>query len=62
MGVMDLADDTPRPDWLGPWLKGFPALQPPVALADVARRGWTLHELPTPVAVVRQQALAHNIA
>ncbi len=55
-------DDTPRPGWLGPWLKGFPALQPSVALADVAQRGWTLHELPTPLAVVRQQALAHNIA
>lgn len=57
-------DDTPRPGWLGPWLKGFPALQPPVALADVAQRGWTLSspELPMPLAVVRQQALAHNIA
>jgi len=55
-------DDTPRPGWLGPWLKGFPALQPPLPLADVAQRGWTLPELPTPLAVVRQQALAHNIA
>lgn len=55
-------DDTPRPDWLGPWLKGFPALQPPVPLADVAQRGWTIDQLPTPLAVVRQQALAHNIA
>ena len=57
-------DDTPRPGWLGPWLKGFPALQPPVPLADVARRGWTLRgaELPMPLAVIRQQALAHNIA
>jgi D-serine dehydratase len=57
-------DNTPRPGWLGPWLKGFPALQPPLPLADVAARGWTLRsaELPTPLAVVRQQALAHNIA
>jgi len=59
---MSIDDDTPRPGWLGPWLKGFPALQPPVPLAEVAQRGWTLHELPTPLAVVRQQALAHNIA
>lgn len=59
---MDLLDDTPRPGWLGPWLKGFPALQPPVPLADVARRGWTLPTLPTPLAVVRRDALAHNIA
>jgi len=55
-------DDTPRAGWLGPWLKGFPALQPPLPLADVAQRGWTLRELPTPLAVVRKQALAHNIA
>ncbi|HEY1131007.1 MAG TPA: alanine racemase [Roseateles sp.] len=56
--------DTPRSGWLGPWLKGFPASQPPVPLAKVAQRNWTLQsaELPTPLAVVRQQALAHNIA
>jgi len=61
---MQYDDDTPRPGWLGPWLKGFPATQPPLPLADVAQRGWTLHgaELPLPLAVVRQQALAHNIA
>lgn len=55
-------DDTPRAGWLGPWLKGFPALQAPLPLADVAQRGWRLDELPTPLAVVRQSALAHNIA
>jgi D-serine dehydratase len=55
-------DDTPRPGWLGPWLKGFPSAQPPLPLADVAARGWTLAALPTPLAVVRRQALAHNIA
>jgi len=49
-------------DMLGPWLKGFPAAEPPVPLADVAARGWTLAELPTPLAVVRREALAHNIA
>jgi D-serine dehydratase len=56
-------DDTPLPGWLGPWLKGFPALQPPLPLADVAQRGWTLRDatLPMPLAVVRQEALAHNI-
>lgn len=54
--------DTPRPGWLGPWLKGFPTLQPPLPLADVAQRGWTIAALPTPLAVVRQAALAHNIA
>ncbi len=59
---MDHDADTPRPGWLGPWLKGFPALQQPLPLADVAQRGWTLHALPTPLAAVRRQALAHNIA
>ena len=59
---MDQDNDTPRPGWLGPWLKGFPALQPPLPLADVAQRGWALHDMPVPLAVVRQQALAHNIA
>lgn len=48
-------------DTLGPWLKGFPPLHAPVALADVARQGWRLSDLPTPLAVVRQAALAHNI-
>ncbi len=48
--------------WLGPWLKGFPAAQAPLPLADVASRGWTLAELPTPLAVVRRGALVHNIA
>ncbi len=61
---MEHDDDTPRPGWLGPWLKGFPARQPPLPLADVAARGWSLRgaELPLPLAVVRRQALAHNIA
>ncbi|MDR7335510.1 alanine racemase [Roseateles asaccharophilus] len=48
-------------DTLGPWLKGFPPLQAPVPLTDVAQRGWSLGDLPTPLAVVRQAALAHNI-
>ena len=57
-------DDTPRPGWLGPWLKGFPALQPPLPLAAVGERSWSLLDdtLPLPLAVVRQSALAHNIA
>lgn len=55
-------DDHGMTDTLGPWLKGFPPLDAPVALADVASRGWTLEDLPTPLAVVRQAALAHNIA
>lgn len=48
-------------DTLGPWLKGFPPLHAALPLADVARQSWTLSDLPTPLAVVRQAALAHNI-
>lgn len=66
MASMDMhaPRDNPRPGWLGPWLKGFPALQPPLALADVAQRDWTLQgdALPLPLAVIRRDALAHNIA
>ncbi|WP_397532733.1 alanine racemase [Roseateles sp.] len=55
--------DTPRAGWLGPWLKGFPALQAPLPLEQVAQRAWRLGapELPLPLAVLRQSALAHNI-
>ena len=31
-------------------------------LADVAGRGWTLADLPTPVMVLRETALAHNLS
>lgn len=56
-------NDAPRPGWLGPWLKGFPALQPPVPIEGVGERRWSLRtaELPLPLAVLRQQALDHNI-
>lgn len=54
--------DTPRPGWLGPWLKGYPPLHAPVPLQAVARQGWRLQDLPTPVAVLRERPLAHNIA
>ena len=59
---MNASDEPQRPGWLGPWLKGYPALQPPVPVDDIAQRGWRLQDLPTPAAVLRQQALAHNIA
>jgi len=42
--------------------KGFPAVDAPVSLADVAARGWTLGDLPTPVMVLREAALAHNLS
>ena len=43
-------------------VKGFPAVASPVPLGDVADRGWTLADLPTPVMVLRETALAHNLS
>jgi len=43
-------------------VKGFPAVAAPVPLAHVADRGWTLGDLPTPVMVLRETALAHNLS
>ena len=42
--------------------KGFPSVDAPVPLADVAGRGWTLTDLPSPVMVLRRSALRHNLA
>jgi len=42
--------------------KGFPAVEGPVAVGDIAGRGWTLSDLPTPVMVLRERALAHNLS
>ena len=51
--------ETPRID-IG--TKGFPAVDGPVLVTDVAGRGWTLGDLPTPVMVLRERALAHNLS
>jgi len=44
--------------------KGFPTGHAPVALSDVGAQGWwVLHgDLPLPLAVLKQSALAHNLA
>ena len=42
--------------------KGFPTVDRAIPLADVAERGWTLEDLLPPVLVLRERALAHNIA
>lgn len=58
----------PTPDdadpLLGPWLKGYPPAAEPVRRSALARQGWRLTEaaLPFPLAVLRQSALAHNLA
>ena len=49
---------------LGPWLKGFPSAHPPIACDAIARQGWNVlaGALPLPLALIKRDALAHNIA
>ena len=42
--------------------KGWPVLEEPIALADVAGAGWTLEDLRLPTMVLRRSALEHNVA
>jgi D-serine deaminase-like pyridoxal phosphate-dependent protein len=42
--------------------KGFPTVDLPLPLADVAEQGWSLEDLLPPILVLRESALAHNIA
>jgi D-serine deaminase-like pyridoxal phosphate-dependent protein len=51
-----------EPRWIDAGTKGFPPVERPVSISDVAGRGWTLADLPTPVMVLRERALAHNLA
>ncbi|WP_395702177.1 alanine racemase [Aquabacterium sp.] len=47
-----------------PGLKGFPHDQPPMTRAQIAAAGWQVLDgrLPLPLAVLKHEALAHNIA
>lgn len=49
--------------FFGPWLKGWPAGQPPLTRGQVERCGWNVlqGDLPLPLAVLRQSALRHNL-
>jgi D-serine dehydratase len=49
---------------LGPWLKGFPPAAEPVRRSQLARQGWNVlaGDLPLPVAVLKADALSHNLA
>lgn len=51
-------------DRLGPWLKGFPSARPALDRAAIAQQGWNLlaDDLPLPLAVLKRDALAHNLA
>ena len=42
--------------------KGFPTVDGSISLAEVGGQGWTLTDLVPPVLVLRETALAHNIA
>lgn len=63
-------DSRPSPDahdlldpLIGPWLKGFPALQAPLHRSQIGAQGWRVLEgdLPLPLAVIRQARLQHNL-
>jgi D-serine dehydratase len=48
---------------IGPWLKGFPAGQPPLRRSQIGAQGWEVMrgDLPMPLAVIRQARLNHNL-
>lgn len=48
---------------LYPPFKGYPLHAPPMSIEQVASQGWQLlqGDLPLPLAVLRQQALTHNL-
>jgi D-serine dehydratase len=45
-------------------LKGYPHMAPPCAVRDIGRQGWNVMrgDLPFPVALLKESALAHNLA
>ncbi len=49
---------------LAPGLKGFPPRQRPLARADVAAQNWNVlaGDLPLPLALLKREALEHNLA
>jgi D-serine dehydratase len=49
--------------FIGPWLKGFPALQAPLRRSQIGAQGWQVlrGDLPMPLAVIRQARLQHNL-
>ena len=49
---------------LGPGCKGFPHTQAPLRASEVARAGWNVlaGDLPLPVALLKREALARNLA
>ena len=62
----DAADAAPDFDdpLLGPWLKGFPPAAEPLRRSQLARQGWNVLDghLPLPLAVLKADALRHNLA
>lgn len=65
--LTDLAKRERRLDLLdpliGPWLKGFPAMQAPLRRSQIGVQGWQVlqGDLPMPLAVIRQSRLQHNL-
>jgi D-serine dehydratase len=63
IGAMQPASDLLLDPWLGPGSKGFPVTQAPMRVSLVAAQGWNVlaGDVPLPLAVIRQSALAGNI-
>lgn len=59
---------SPRDDFLDPLLdsrlKGYPRTQPPRRRSDIGAAGWNVlaGDLPLPLALLKREALAHNLA
>jgi len=55
---------TAQTERLGPWLKGYPPARAPIERVAVAQQRWNLlaGDLPLPLAVLKRDALAHNLA
>ncbi len=51
-------------EMLAPGLKGFPPRQRPLARAEIAAQGWNVlaGDLPLPLALLKREALEHNLA
>jgi D-serine deaminase-like pyridoxal phosphate-dependent protein len=47
--------------FVDPTTKGFPAVDRPIRLGAVGSQTWRLADLPLPVMVLRESALAHNL-
>ena len=62
--MTDPKSDNLLDPWLHAGLKGFPSQQAPLRASAVAQAGWNVlaGDLPLPVALIKRDALEHNLA